>query len=73
MSLCKSGQIQNCCHPNALMTLKEYREDYAAPDTREIGGKLIMKEIQNIPREKVREIVLKNLEEIEQGKRDFRF
>lgn len=73
MSLCKSGQIQNCCHPNALMTLKEYLEDYAAPDTREIGGKLIMKEIQNIPREKVREIVLKNLEEIEQGKRDFRF
>ena len=73
MSLCKSGQIQNCCHPNALMTLKEYLEDYAAPDTREIGGKLIMKEIRNIPREKVREIVLKNLEEIEQGKRDFRF
>ena len=73
MSLCKSGQIQNCCHPNALMTLKEYLEDYAAPDTREIGGKLIMKEIQNIPREKVREFVLKNLEEIEQGKRDFRF
>ena len=73
MSLCKSGQIQNCCHPNALMTLKEYLEDYAAPDTREIGGKLIMKEIRNIPREKVREIVLKNLEEIEQGKRDFKF
>lgn len=73
MSLCKSGQIQNCCHPNALMTLKEYLEDYAAPDTREIGEKLILEEIKNIPKEKVREIVLKNLDEIEHGKRDFRF
>ena len=36
MSLCKSGQIQNCCHPNALMTLKEYLEDYAAEDTRKV-------------------------------------
>lgn len=73
MSLCKSGQIQNCCHPNALMTLKEYLEDYAAPDTREIGEKLILKEIENIPSEKVRRVVLKNLEEIKKGKRDFRF
>lgn len=73
MSLCKSGQIQNCCHPNALMTLKEYLEDYAAPDTREIGNALILKEIENIPKEKVRQIVLNNLGEIERGKRDFRF
>ena len=51
----------------------EQAVSYTHLDTREIGGKLIMKEIQNIPREKVREIVLKNLEEIEQGKRDFRF
>ena len=44
MSLCKSGQIQNCCHPNALMTLKEYLMDYASEDTRKIGEKLIEKE-----------------------------
>lgn len=73
MSLCKSGQIQNCCHPNALMTLKEYLEDYAAEDTRKVGEALIRKELKQIPKEKVRQIVEKNLEEIERGQRDFRF
>lgn len=73
MSLCKSGQIQNCCHPNALMTLKEYLLDYASPDTKKIGEEMILKEINTIPKEKVREIVLKNLVEIEKGNRDFRF
>ena len=73
MSLCKSGQIQNCCHPNALMTLQEYLEDYASTDTKAIGEQLIRQEIHNVPNEKVREIVLKNLEQIKQGQRDFRF
>lgn len=73
MSLCKSGQIQNCCHPNALMTLKEYLEDYASEDTRAVGEALIQKELANIPKEKVREIVVRNLKEIAQGQRDFRF
>lgn len=73
MSLCKSGQIANCCQPNALMTLKEYLEDYASPDTKEIGEKLIANEIGNVPNEKVRGIVLKNLECIGNGERDFRF
>lgn len=73
MSLCKSGQIQNCCHPNALMTLQEYLEDYASTDTKAIGEQLIRQEIYNVPNEKVREIVLKNLEQIKQGQRDFRF
>lgn len=73
MSLCKSVQIQNCCHPNALMTLKEYLEDYASEDTRQKGEALIRKELENIPKEKVRKIVEKNLTEIEQGQRDFRF
>ena len=73
MSLCKSGQIQNCCHPNALMTLKEYLLDYASPATKKIGEEMILKEINTIPKEKVREIVLKNLVEIEKGNRDFRF
>lgn len=73
MSLCKSGQIQNCCHPNALMTLKEYLMDYASEDTKQVGEKLILKEIDNIPKEKVREIVKENLTNIENGKRDFRF
>ncbi len=74
MSLCKSGQIQNCCHPNALMTLKEYLTDYASPATKEVGDRLIEKEIETIPNEKVRKIVIDNLRAIEQdNRRDFRF
>lgn len=73
MSLCKSGQIQNCCHPNALMTLKEYLMDYASEDTRKIGEALIQAELNNIPKEKVREICSSNLMKIEEGIRDFRF
>ena len=72
MSLCKSGQIQNCCHPNALMTLKEYLLDYAKEDTRKIGMALIDAEINNVPKEKVRELVRENLKNIENGLRDFR-
>ena len=73
MSLCKAGQIQNCCHPNALMTLKEYLEDYASPETKEIGEKLILAELNNIPKEKVREITKEHLADIANGQRDFRF
>ena len=74
MSLCKSGQIQNCCHPNALMTLKEYLTDYASKETKEVGDQLIEKEIATIPNEKVRNIVIENLRAIEEdNRRDFRF
>ena len=73
MSLCKSGQIQNCCHPNALMTLKEYLVDYASMETRTIGETLIQQELKNIPKEQIRNIVEKNLREIELGQRDFQF
>ena len=74
MSLCKSGQIQNCCHPNALMTLKEYLMDYASPETKALGDRLIEKEVLNVPNEKVRKVVLENLRLIEQdNRRDFRF
>ena len=74
MSLCKSGQIQNCCHPNALMTLKEYLRDYASPATKAIGDKLIEREVLNVPNEKARAVVLENLRLIEQNnRRDFRF
>ncbi|MDD3139191.1 MAG: [FeFe] hydrogenase H-cluster radical SAM maturase HydG [Lachnospiraceae bacterium] len=74
MQLCKSGQIQNCCQPNALMTLKEYLMDYASDETRKSGEQLIMEEIKHIPSDKVRDIVIKNLKEIEEdNKRDFRF
>ncbi len=73
MALCKNRQIQNCCHPNALMTLKEYLMDYASPDTKALGEKMIEKELLNIPNEKVRGICKEHLADIENNKRDFRF
>ena len=73
MSLCKTGQIQNCCHPNALMTLKEYLMDYASEETKAIGEALIQAELANIPKEQVRETAKDHLEKIAEGIRDFRF
>jgi len=73
MKLVKSGQIANCCQPNALMTLKEYLEDYASEDTKKKGLKLIEEELNHIKSEKVKEIAIRNLDEIANGKRDFRF
>jgi len=73
MSLVKSGQIANCCQPNALMTLKEYLEDYASADTKVNGEAVIANELLHIPNEKVRTIAADNLIEIANGKRDFRF
>ncbi len=73
MSLVKSGQIADICQPNALMTLKEYLEDYAAEETREKGLKLIEDSMERIPSDKVRRIVRERLEDMEDGSRDFRF
>ena len=74
MSLCKTGQILNCCHPNALMTLTEYLVDYASPKTREIGFRMVEEELKKIPRDKVREIAARNIEDIKNSnRRDFRF
>ena len=73
MALCKNLQIHNCCLPNALMTLKEYLVDYASPETRKIGEALIKKELDNIPKDKVREICREHIGEKERGKRDCRF
>ncbi len=74
MSLCKSGQIVNCCHPNALMTLTEYLTDYASEETRELGYKLVEEELKKIPKEKVRQIAAEHIEAIKHSdKRDFRF
>ena len=73
MTLCKNMQILNCCHPNALMTLKEYLEDYASPETKEIGGKLIEEELEKIPNPKVKATATEYIHNIADGKRDFRF
>ena len=74
MSLCKNGQILNCCHPNALMTLAEYLVDYASDETRELGWRVIERELEKIPKEKVRQIARENIEAIKgSNRRDFRF
>lgn len=74
MSLCKNGQILNCCHPNALMTLSEYLEDYASDNTKEAGYKMVEEELKRVPNDKVRGIATENIEAIKSSnRRDFRF
>lgn len=73
MSLLKSGQIVNCCHPNALLTLEEYINDYGDEVAKEEGRKLIQKNLEVIKNEKVKEKTKKYLEKIDSGERDFRF
>ncbi len=73
MELCKDMQIHNFCHPNAIMTLKEYLEDYASEQTKEHGNNLLLKEIEKIPDPDKKRIVLSNLEKIEKGERNFKF
>lgn len=73
MALCKSGQIVNCCQPNALMTLKEYLVDYASPETRQLGEALIQTELNRITNPQVLSKAKGCLDGIEQGRRDFRF
>lgn len=73
MSLVKTRQIANCCAPNALMTLKEYLEDYASPETRALASEMIEKEIEKTPNPAIRRRALENLKRIAEGKRDFRF
>ena len=73
MQLLKAGQIQNCCHPNALMTLKEFLEDYATEETKKIGEEMLVKELETIPNEKVKKLASEYIANIHEGKRDFRF
>ena len=73
MSLVKSGQIANCCHPNALLTLREYLDDYVSEETKALGSSTIEQELDNIPNEKARETCASYLHSIDEGKRDFRF
>lgn len=73
MEICKQQQIHNFCHPNAIMTLKEYLEDYASPETKEIGYKLLEKEVKTLEDAKIKKIVEENLVKIESGVRDLKF
>ena len=73
MTFVKNNQIANCCHPNALITLQEYLQDYASPETITLGEAMIKKELNNIPNPKAQKTAKRFLEAIKQGKRDFRF
>ena len=73
MSLAKTGEISNCCQPNALLTLKEYLVDYASDDTRKKGEDVIAKELDKIPNPQVRSTCQAYLDKIIHGERDFRF
>ena len=73
MPLAKSGAIQNCCQPNAIITLKEYLEDYASDETKRNGELLIERELKKIPNQKVYNTTCEYLKKIEEGARDFRF
>ena len=73
MALCKNMQILNCCHPNALMTLKEYLEDYASEETKKLGMELIDRELEKITNPKVKQTAYEHIHDISEGKRDFRF
>lgn len=73
MRLVKSGAIANVCQPNALMTLKEYLEDYATEDTKKYGEKMITDQVETLSNSDVKRIVKEHLNELNQGKRDFRF
>lgn len=73
MKICKSGKIQDCCTPNAILTLKEYLLDYASPETKEIGEKLILQEVEKIENQHLRAAITQDLAKLESGERDLRF
>ena len=66
------GFIGKFCTPNAIMTLAEYLEDYASPETKAKGEALIAAEVAKLD-ERLRNEVLKRLEQVRSGKRDLYF
>ena len=73
MEICKQQQIHNFCHPNALMTLKEYLVDYATEETKQVGNRLIEKELESFDNDQIKATLIENLKKIENGGRDFNF
>ncbi len=73
MQFAKSGKIHNLCYPNAMMTFKEYLEDYADEELKELGKRVIEENIKNIPNEKMQKNTIDRLKRIEAGDRDLFF
>lgn len=70
MEFAKSGRIHDLCYPNAMMTFKEYIEDYGDEELKDIGNKVIEKNLANIPDEKMRNETRNRLARIGKGERD---
>ena len=73
MDICKSQQIHNYCQPNAIMTLKEYLEDYASDETKKVGEALIAQEVEKLQNANIQTAVKEDLVKIHNGERDFTF
>ncbi|MEG6615478.1 [FeFe] hydrogenase H-cluster radical SAM maturase HydG [Peptococcaceae bacterium 1198_IL3148] len=73
MPLAKSGEIHNVCQPNAILTFKEYLEDYATPELKAIGEETIKNHLEQITSPRIRELTEQRLKQIENGERDFYF
>lgn len=73
MEICKGQQIHNFCHPNAIMTLDEYLQDYASDETKKVGENLISKEVESLENPEIKAVVKKNLDKISKGERNFKF
>lgn len=73
MPLAKSGEIQNVCQPNAILTFKEFLLDYASTETREAGEAALAQHLELIRKPGVAREVARRLEQISQGERDLYF
>lgn len=73
MPLAKSGEIQNICQPNAILTFKEFLLDYASEALKEIGEKTIQEHLKQIPNIKIREKTEEKLRRLENKERDLYF
>lgn len=73
MALAKTGEIQNTCQPNAILTFKEYLLDYASPDVRPLGERTLQAHLEQIKSPTIRALTLERLARLEQGERDLYF
>lgn len=73
MNIAKPGNIHELCRPNAILTFKEYLEDYATGDVKQIGEKVMMKYLELISGKELKQETTSRLSRIEKGERDLYF
>ncbi len=67
------GFIKRYCQPNAILTLAEYLEDYAPPETKKRGYELINNNIENMENQSYKQKVRERISRIQHGERDLYF